>query len=249
MKLEPIVVGKTTIVETLYNPLDEDALSEMTKCLTESIWSNTSQSKGVSPLHQEPDGQDEITSSLKINSTKPKLVSLKQNIYVKDNCDGFKGLLIPLLVFDDYVLNTFVSKLNPEISKPVRVRYPQTLVHAFNLVIQRKFFLFNLLRNFFIPYKDPLTAPPIQTITLYSSNYYNLQPLLLTPKPTVLIYNQQIMRINGRIKNQLVRLLVGLTITGNLFEQIVFKIWGCGTSTVGGINVNVINDLSWGTRY
>ena len=49
------------------------------------------------------------------------------------------------------------------------------------------------------------------------------------------------MRINGRIKNQLVRLLVGLIITGNLFEQIMFKIWGCGTSTVGGINVNVIN--------
>ena len=51
VKLEPIVVGNTTIGKTLQNSLDEDALNELTKSSTESIWSNTFQSKGVSPLH------------------------------------------------------------------------------------------------------------------------------------------------------------------------------------------------------
>ena len=74
VKLEPIVVLKTTHGEALYEPADEDASSESTKGAAEAIWPNKSQSKGISPLHQELGGQEGIMGSLKINSTKPKLL-------------------------------------------------------------------------------------------------------------------------------------------------------------------------------
>ena len=45
VKLEPIIVGKTTTGETLHEPTDEDVSSESTKNATEANWSNKSQSK------------------------------------------------------------------------------------------------------------------------------------------------------------------------------------------------------------
>ena len=82
-----------------------------------------------------------------------KIVSLKQTAFVEDFYEEFECLLNLLQLLDDYALSIFIGNLKPEISKPVRLFYPKTLTHAFNLAKQLESLIFNTPRNLFLPYK------------------------------------------------------------------------------------------------
>ena len=62
-----------------------------------------------------------------------ELVSLKHIYTIEEFYEEFESFLNLLQLLDDYALSVFVNNLKPEISKPVRLFYPKTLTHAFNL--------------------------------------------------------------------------------------------------------------------
>ena len=114
-----------------------------------------------------------------------ELVSLRQTKTVEEFYEEFESLLNLLQLLDDYALNVFIDNLKPEISKSVRLFYPKTLTHAFNLAKQMESLLFQTLRKPYIPYKNPPNP----------TNPYNLQqpppksdlpPLLPTPRGSFL---------------------------------------------------------------
>ena len=73
--------------------------------------------------------------------------------------EEFEGLLNHLQLSDEYALSIFLGNLKPEVSKPVRLFYPKTLTHAFNLAKQMESIIFNIPRKPYIPYKNPQTTP------------------------------------------------------------------------------------------
>ena len=82
-----------------------------------------------------------------------ELVGLKQNGSVDEYYDEFESLLNLLQLSDEYALSIFVSNLKPELSKPLRLFFPQTLTHALNLSRQLETMIFNTPRKPYIPYK------------------------------------------------------------------------------------------------
>ena len=82
-----------------------------------------------------------------------ELVGLKQNGSVDEYYDEFESLLNLLQLSDEYALSIFISNLKPELSKPLRLFFPQTLTHALNLSRQLETMIFNTPRKPYIPYK------------------------------------------------------------------------------------------------
>ena len=92
-----------------------------------------------------------------------------------------------LQLSDDYILSIFVSNLKPEIATSVRLFYPKTLTHAFNLAKQVESMLYNFPRKPYIPYKNALVSqffnqPTIPYKHQLTPTHNILLPLLPTPR-------------------------------------------------------------------
>ena len=93
-----------------------------------------------------------------------ELVGLKQTHTVEEYYDEFESLLNLLQLPDDYALSIFISNLKPELSKPIRLFYPQSLTHALNLSKQLEAMIFNTPRRPYLPIKNPIVAFNSQNI-------------------------------------------------------------------------------------
>ena len=127
-----------------------------------------------------------------------ELVGLKQTHTVEQYYDEFESLLNLLQLPDDYALSIFINNLKPELSRPVRLFYPQSLTHALNLSKQLESMIFNTPRKPYVPYKSPQPFSPGQIIHQPPSKN-DLPPLLPTPKGTFL--NPQPMRYTNTSSN------------------------------------------------
>ena len=88
------------------------------------------------------------------------IVALKQLGTMDDYYDDFLSLLNSLQLSPKYAFSIFSNNLKLKISKTVRLFFPKTLSHAFNLA--KKIETLNYLspRRPFVPYKNPSQAPP-----------------------------------------------------------------------------------------
>ena len=93
-----------------------------------------------------------------------ELVGLKQTHTVEEYYDEFESLLNLLQLPDDYTLSIFISNLKLELSKPIRLFYPQSLTHALNLSKQLEAMIFNTPRRPYLPIKNPTVAFNSQNI-------------------------------------------------------------------------------------
>ena len=84
-----------------------------------------------------------------------EIVSLKQTASVEDFYKEFESLLNLLHLLADYALSIFISNLKPNISSPMRLFYPKTLTHAFNLAKPLESLIFNTPRRLFVLYRNP----------------------------------------------------------------------------------------------
>ena len=80
-----------------------------------------------------------------------------------------------------------MSNLKPKIAKSVRLFYPKTLTHVFNLAKQVESMIYNLPHKPFETYKNAPVAQSLPTQTpapkqTLNSSYNPLPPLLPTPK-------------------------------------------------------------------
>ena len=89
-----------------------------------------------------------------------EIVSLKQTASVEEFYEEFESLLNLLNLPDDYALSIFIGNLKPDLSRPVRLFYPKTLTHAFNLAKQLETMIFNTPRKPFVPYRNPSSQTP-----------------------------------------------------------------------------------------
>ena len=76
-----------------------------------------------------------------------EIVGLKQTATNEKYYEEFESLLNLLQLSDDYALSIFISNIKPKISKPVRLFYPKTLTHAFNLSKHLESLVFNVLKK------------------------------------------------------------------------------------------------------
>ena len=110
-----------------------------------------------------------------------ELVSLKHTNTFEEYYEDFLAILNSLQLSDEYSLSVFISDLKPEISKIVRLFLPKNLTHALTLAKQIESLNPITNRRTWIPYRNPLTAPPHTPIsTTFPSRNTNLPPLLPT---------------------------------------------------------------------
>ena len=112
-----------------------------------------------------------------------EIVSLKQNSSVEEFYEEFECLLNLLQLPDDYALSIFISNLKSDISKLVRLFYPKTLTHAFNLAKKMESLIFNTPRRPFLPYRNQQTPLPISTINQPPPRS-ELPPFTTNPRPS-----------------------------------------------------------------
>lgn len=108
-----------------------------------------------------------------------EIVMLKQNNTVDEFYEEFENLLNLLSISYDNALSIFLKNLKPEISKPVRMFYPKSLSHAYQLAKQMESLIYNVPRKPYIPYKNPVMAPHISHNNPYTSKF-TLPSLLLS---------------------------------------------------------------------
>ena len=112
-----------------------------------------------------------------------EIVSLKQYNTVEEYYEEFKSLLNLLQLQDEYGLIIFMSNLKPKLSKPVRLFYPKTLTHAFNLAMES--IIFNIPRKPYLPYRN--SQYNFQSPNIHQPPpRHELPPLLPTPRPSLL---------------------------------------------------------------
>ena len=91
-------------------------------------------------------------------------------------------------------LSIFVSNLNLELSKAVRLFHPKSLSHALNLAKQMEVFMYNLPRRPYTPYKSHIPYnspyPRVQSPNRQQPNisHHPLPGLLPMPKPSFTSY-------------------------------------------------------------
>ena len=110
-----------------------------------------------------------------------ELVSLRQSNTVEEYYEQFLAILNSLQLSPEYTLSIFTSNLKPEIAKTVRLFYPQTIMHAFNLARQIESLTPTFTRKPYIPYKTPPPAPPNISSPTQQWKSSQLPPLLPTP--------------------------------------------------------------------
>ena len=148
----------------------------------------------------------------KFSDPMSNLVALKQHSSIDDYYDAFLSLLNSLQLSPEYALSIFISNLRLEISNTVRLFFPKTLSHAFNLARQLETLNYISFKRPFIPYKNPPQAPPIGHISSTSPIKPSTLPLLLptsnipmlpAPQNNVKPYifsNQKVLMTNKNIK-------------------------------------------------
>ena len=88
------------------------------------------------------------------------LVSLKHSTIVEEYYEDFLHILNSLQLPIDYSLSIFVSNLQPDIARTVRLFSPKTFTHAFNLAKQLESLAKTIHKRPFIPYKTPPPTSP-----------------------------------------------------------------------------------------
>ncbi|OMO99868.1 Retrotransposon gag protein [Corchorus capsularis] len=93
------------------------------------------------------------------------LVAHKHTNTVEEYFEEFESLLSLVDISEDQALGIFISNLKPEVEQRIRLFYPKTLNHAFNLAKQVEVMIFNLPRKPNIPYKHILKSDEDDTLS------------------------------------------------------------------------------------
>ena len=88
------------------------------------------------------------------------LMALKQHSSIEDYYDAFLSFLNSLQLSPEYAFSIFINNLRLEISNTIRLFFPKTLSHAFNLASQLETLNYISFKKPFILYKNPPQASP-----------------------------------------------------------------------------------------
>ncbi|OMO90078.1 Retrotransposon gag protein [Corchorus olitorius] len=114
------------------------------------------------------------------------LCACKQTNSVDEYFEEFEALLSLNDTSDEQALSVFLTNLKPEIEQRVRLFFPKTINHAYNLAKHVETMIYNLRRKHHLPYKQftTLSINPLNTANTTNTTTTN------TTKPALTYHNQ-----------------------------------------------------------